>query len=536
MPRPALSRPLDSVAVRRGPGSRDAGKGGIDSVAWAGALLALATAGALFSRFSIDDALTRDESIYAYGGQQLADGVPFYASIFDPKTPLSAMLAGVAVIGGRAVGAGDVHSIRIAFFMFACLAVAAMFLLGLWLWGSPLAGAVSAATFASFRVFAADALGGPDAKTPGVFLAVVSMALLVRRHWFWGAFAGSLAFLVWQPLGIYAAVAVAAALLTSDREQKWSSARQALAGAAIPVVAITLYYWLAGALPDFYEAAFHFSLTGVERGPETLADRLARIVRAVNDHSGGAGVLFWSGLVALVGLLVLRLARGRSDLRLAVKEPYVSIVLASFVPLAAFSMSDFQGYADLYPVLPYAALGLGGAAGLSVSRIGDVRLRHVATAASLAAVAALVTYSWSSYSRPQPRETGLVTQRAKASALERVLEPGETLYALGDPTPLVLTGRRNPSRYIYLSSGVSYWVIAHTPGGLEGWRAQIRASDPAMIVMHGWKGRNARAMKRWLRSSYVPGHVGKWRVFVRPGIRDRAAREGIVLRRAPAPR
>jgi hypothetical protein len=510
MPRPALSRPLDSIA-------------------WVGALLALATAGALFSRFSIDDTLTRDESIYAYGGQQLADGVPFYVSIFDPKTPLSAMLAGVAVITGRAVGAGDVHSIRIAFFMFACLAVAAMYLLGLWLWGSPLAGAVSAATFASFRVFAVDALGGPDAKTPGVFLAIVSMALLVRRHWFWGAFAGSLAFLVWQPLGIYAAVAVAAALLTSDRDQRWSSVRRALAGAAVPLVAITLYFWLAGALSDFYEAAFHFSLTGVERGPETLGDRLARIARTVNDHPWGVRVLFWGGLVALVALLVLRLARARSDLRLAVKEPYVSIVVASFVPVAVFTMSDFQGYPDLYPALPYAALGVGGVAGLAVGRIEGARLRRVATVASFVAVAALVAFSWSSYSGRQPDETGLVTQRAEASALERVLKPGETLYALGDPTPLVLTGRRSPSRYIYLSSGVSHWVIDHTPGGVEGWRAQIRASDPAIIVMKGWRGRNAHAMRRWLRSSYDPGRVGKWRIFVSPGIRDRVAREGIFL-------
>ena len=200
MLRPALLRPLDSItAPRGGAGARATDERGMGHVAWVGALLALAVAVALFSRFSIDDRLGRDESIYAYGGQQLAEGVPFYASIFDPKTPLSAILAGVAVVTARAVGAGDVHTIRLAFFVFACLAVPAVYLLGLSLWGSPLAGAVSAATFASFRGFATDALGGPDAKTPGVFLAVLSMLLLVRRRWFWGAFAGSLAFLVWQP-------------------------------------------------------------------------------------------------------------------------------------------------------------------------------------------------------------------------------------------------------------------------------------------------------------------------------------------------
>jgi hypothetical protein len=52
-------------------------------------LLALVIAVALFSRFSIDAELRRDEAIYAYGGQQLAQGVRPYVRILDPKTPLA---------------------------------------------------------------------------------------------------------------------------------------------------------------------------------------------------------------------------------------------------------------------------------------------------------------------------------------------------------------------------------------------------------------------------------------------------------------
>ena len=37
-----------------------------------GAIFALAIAVALYTRFSLDDTLRRDEAIYAYGGQQLA--------------------------------------------------------------------------------------------------------------------------------------------------------------------------------------------------------------------------------------------------------------------------------------------------------------------------------------------------------------------------------------------------------------------------------------------------------------------------------
>jgi 4-amino-4-deoxy-L-arabinose transferase-like glycosyltransferase len=499
-------------------------------VAWGGGVLALAVAVALFSRFSIDGNLWRDESIYAYGGQQLAHGVPVYVSIFDPKTPLGTILAGLGALGGGWFGVNDVHAMRLEFFLFACLAVVAVYQMGLWLWKSPLAGIVSAVAFASFRGFAVDALEGPDAKTPGVFLAVLSMALLVRRHWFWGAFAGSLAFLVWQPLAIYAAVAVVWALLASDADQRWKHSARALAGAAIPIAATTLYFWIVGALSQFVETAFVFPLTGVQRGNETLASRLDRIVYIVNRDYGNTRVLFWGGLVLLVALLVVWLVRGRSHLRGVVREPYVGVVIATFLGIAAFTLSDFQGYPDLYPLLPYAAVGLGGAVALVEHRIDGVRLRRAATAVSLAGVAILVGLSWSWYSGHHGSARSLTAERSDAATLKRILDPGETLYALGDPTPLVLTRRRNPSKYIYLGSGIGAYVIHHTPGGIDGWKARIRASDPAVVVINSWNSPAADNIRTWLRSTYGTGiYLGNWLLFVKPAVRERAARRGIAL-------
>src|SRR3954466_7236823 len=158
-------------------------------IGWAGAVLALVVAVALFTRFSFDDTMRRDEAIYAYGGQQLAAGVPLYRGIFDPKTPGAQALAGAAAAVAPGRGFADVHAIRVAFFAAACLSVVAVYWLGLVLWGSPLAALLGATVFASFRSFALDAVGGPDAKTPGILFAVLALALLVRRRWFWGALA-----------------------------------------------------------------------------------------------------------------------------------------------------------------------------------------------------------------------------------------------------------------------------------------------------------------------------------------------------------
>jgi hypothetical protein len=495
-----------------------------------GAVLALAVAVSLFTRFSIDGNLWRDEAVYAYGGQQFAHGVPMYASIFDAKTPLPAILCGIGALGGDWLGIYDVHAMRLVFFVFACLAVVAVYLLGLWLWNSPLAGVVAAATFASFKGFAQDALGGPQAKTPAIFFAVLSMALLVRRRWFWGAFCASLAFLAWQPLALYAAVAIVWAPLSSDAGQRWKSGGQAVAGAAIPVVGATLYFWIAGALPQFIEATVSFPLTGVSRVRETLASRGDHILAVVNRYYGDTRILLWVGLVLLVGLLVVLLIRARSHLRSVLKEPYVGVVGATFLGIAAFTMSDFQGYPDVFPLLPYAAIGIGGSVALLVRRIGGMRPRRVATAVTLAGATILAGLSWSWYSGSHEARRSLAVERALAAKIPRIIDRRETLYSLGDPTPLVLTGRRNPSRFIYLSSGVGDWVIDHTPGGLGGWEARIRGSNPAMISIGDWNTPIAAEVKTWLTSSYGKGiHLGHWRLFIKPAVRLRAARRGITL-------
>jgi hypothetical protein len=461
----------------------------------AGALLSLLVAAALFSRYGIDGALARDEAVYAYGGQQVDHGVPFYASIFDQKTPGAAYLAGL----GAALGGLD--GIRIAFFVCACLTVVAVYLLALELWGSVLAAVAGAVTFAAFRGFAADALDGPDAKTPGILLAVVAMLLIARRRWFWAGLCGALAFLFWQPLIVYLAIA----LVVSSRR------RRVLAGAAIPLAVTAVYFWLTGALGDFVQAAFAFPVEGLHRTPETLAQRLEHIAAVVHGHYDDSVVQIWAGLALLV-LLALWRRRG----------PLVTVVLPTLAVIATFSVLDFQGYPDVYPALPYAALGIAGAVAYAV------RLRIVRPLAVAAAVAVVVV-AWTQFAEDPAAANALAGQRAEAAAIQRLLEPGDRVYALGDPTPLVLDDLRNPSRYVFLASGVDAWELARTPGGFAGWTARIHAARPAVIVLHGWRGPIEQRVAGWLHAEYVPAFVGCWRVFLRPDVASRAAARGVVL-------
>ncbi len=272
-------------------------------IGWGGAVLALAVAVALFTRFSFDDTMRRDEAIYAYGGQQLAAGVPLYRGIFDPKTPLAQALAGAAAALAPGRGFADVHAIRVAFFVAACLSVVAVYWLGLVLWGSPLAALLGATVFASFRSFALDAVGGPDAKTPGILFAVLALALLVRRRWFWGALAGSLAALVWQPFAVYVLVAVGAAFIGG----RWRGVRDAVAGAAMPVAVAVAWLWAAGSLPAAVEATVRYPLTRRRAGAGDAggADRAHRRRRSRPGYRV-SGWLLVAGLVAVVAAMALR--------------------------------------------------------------------------------------------------------------------------------------------------------------------------------------------------------------------------------------
>ncbi|HEX2194803.1 MAG TPA: hypothetical protein VHK63_07630 [Candidatus Limnocylindria bacterium] len=494
---------------------------------WTGALLAVVLAAAVFSRFGIDAELRRDEAIYAYAGQQLAEGVPPYVSILDPKTPLATVLAGGAVAVGRGLGVDDLHAIRLAFFVVACLSVLAVYLAGTFLFDSPLAGLLGAATFSAFRGFALDALGGPNAKTPGVLFAALATALLARHHWFWGGFAGSLAGLVWQPLAVYAPVAIAAAWLASDADRRWRHTVAALAGATMPVAATFAYFLAAGAFAEFWEGAVLLPVSGTQREAGTFSEHLQHVVDAVRSGYGASRFAFWAGLAALVVLIVLRVWEGRGDLRRLGRDPLVCVVLPPLALLTAFSLIDFQGYPDLYPFLPYAALGVAGVAAAGLAHVSDAPWRGAARVAAGLAVFTVVVAAWFWYSTvPEVGGRRLPRQRAMVDRLERTFGSAATLYALGDPTPLVLLQRANPSRYIYLAAGVDRWVVAHLPGGFAGWTAGIVDSHPDVILTDGWAGELAGATRSWLREQYREVRIGDYTAFVPRAPIDAAGRLG----------
>jgi hypothetical protein len=505
------------------------------TLALAGAFGSTIIAVLLFVRWGINGRLSRDEAIYTYGGQQLAHGVAPYASIFDAKSPGATMVAGASAAVGHLFGRDDIYFIRLGFFLLSLLTVVAVYTLAVWLWRSVTAGVVAAVVFAAFTGFAEDALSGPDAKTPGIAAVVFAMWLACRRKWFWSGIACGLGFLVWQPLVFYPVVITLVAVLTSEAGQRRRAFLATALGVVLPVAVVSVYFVIAGAFGKFVEAAFVFPLSGLKRTPESFGERFTRVAGVVHGAYGVSGALLWIGMAALIGIAVLRLMRARPRWRSVLADPLVCIILFTLATQLLYAIDDFQGYPDVYPLLPYGALGMGGLAAVVVAALRSDAGRNVATSAVLGATLVLAALSWVWFGDDPANHNLLRDERADTCAVQWMAEPSGRIYTLGDPTALVILHRRNPDRFIYLGSGVARWRIKHTTGGFAAWTAKIQAAQPDVVVVAGWHDRVRPRMTHWLRQAgYTQRFVGPWETFLTASALEAAQEHGVRLQHLPS--
>jgi hypothetical protein len=493
-----------------------------------GAALSVVIAVGLFSRFSVYGQLSRDEAIYVYGGQQMTHGVAPYDSIFDPKGPGATLLCGLGAAIARLLNRSDIVMIRLVFLAVALLTVAAVYLLALQLWDSVLGAVAAAIVFASFAGYARLALVGPDAKMPGVLCAVVAMWLAARRQWFWASIAASLAVVVWQPLGLYPLVVIVAAVLCSpDRRPR--ALGMTVAGAALPIVAVSVYFASVSAFGRLVEAAVIFPVRGYTGGGRPFLKQMQLIEKVLRHYYGVTGeLLFCVGLVLLIGLAMRSVVTTRDDRKAALRDPLVLVVLVTLLGQMVFAVQDFHNYPRLYPLLPYAAVGIGGGVALAVRHWpGDVRWIRTALAGGLAV---LVVVSAISFGNSAGNNHELRGQEAGGCVVGHLLSPEHPLWVLGDPVPFAVMHRRSPDRFIYLNSGVDEWKIEHTDGRLFGWAQQILATQPPVIIVGGWTGSVRAAMGRLLKSDgYRARYAGHWLLFLTKQARHLARTEGVPL-------
>jgi hypothetical protein len=467
-----------------------------------------------WSGYGVEGTLVRDDAIYVYGGQQLAEGVPPYLSIFQIKGPLTTFLAGLGVAAGRSWGVDDLLAVRIGFALISALAAAALFGMTADLLRSPRAGLLAALCFVAFWGFGKHAFSGPRGKTPAVLAQIAALWLTSRRAWFASGLCGSLAFLAWQPMAIYAVgpFVVAVGSARSLREALRAGALVAL-GAALPVAATVAYFAAVGGLAELAEGVALFNLTYLDRPAIAISTRLWAPVLSVIRGYPQTALPIAIGLGAILFAYLRPVAvAGTGGLRAWLGSPFAPL-LVTFPAPVLWSLLDYQDYPDFYPFLAYAAFGFAWACEGALSSIA-ARWRALASHALTATlVLALTAGSIALYRSTSER--GLVSQRRAAEEVTRILGPQARVASIGVPQVLVLLRARNPSRYVMLDDGTERLIEDTHPGGIQGWLAHMERARPDVVTVAGLGLRRRNEVLRWLQTHYTYHRVGPWSFFIR---------------------
>lgn len=472
-----------------------------------------------YAQYGFNGLLLRDDAVFAYAGQQLAQGIAPYASIFQPKTPLAVFYAGLGAAAASAFGLDSLHGIRFAFLMFSGLTVTAIFLLARRLFASVGTGLLAAFVFLGYWGFGRHAASGPRAKTLATGFEVVCLWLVARRNWFWASFVGTLAFLTWQPMLVYPVLVCILAFLQSPvrSERIWNGLR-ALAGFVIPNAIMFGYFWWQDATHLLFSDAFVFPLRFLARESLTIGERLARLLNVVQEGYPSYALVIVVGAAAVWMMVAWRIRVSGSMVGFLRHDAFAGFLI-SWLVLFFWSLLDLQGYPDFFVLLPYCAIGFAWMLAVAVEatreRLSlngrDVGLTYLALSI------VLVLFAVYGYARTSDHK--LEDQRRWAGMIEAryLAEPGAQLVTFGKPEALVLLERRNPSRHIVINSG-EHLFIENTSGlSMQEWVAEQMRAAPEVVVMGPVRPLEVRdEITNWLAAhQYEERNVGNWNIFVK---------------------
>jgi hypothetical protein len=485
-------------------------------------ILVFLIAAIAYLQFGFEGTLVSDDAVIMYSAQQLVRGVPVHSSIVILKGPMASFIAGAGAFAASILGANDLLTVRVLFFIISCLTAVAVYYLGASLFRSPRLGILAGLIFTGFVGFGKHACSGPRPKTPMLLFVVLCLWLITQRRWWWAGFFGSLAMLTWQPTGVYVAAALLFALLWSEQGMpRWRNLLICLAGVLTPILAVVIYHLLTGSFYHFLEGYILFNLRyrGVAewRASYTLFKHFWLPIRAVfNGYPTSAPFIFF-GLLIMLGLYAWRARVQKSLLKALFSDPFSPVLLTLPAPII-WSLMDFQGYPDFYIFLPYAAVGAAWMMHLTLEKFEEVvapgkRAQVVSFGTACALLVALAVGSHGTVS-----ETGLRDQLSWAQEIEETYLPDpDTLYpAIGRVEDLVLMQRTSPSRFIWVGDAVTNLMDDTLEGGFEGWVAEILAQEPKVIA----QGSNLpvsrrQLLRKMLKPDYEMKTIGDWIIFVR---------------------
>ncbi|MEP6665783.1 MAG: hypothetical protein ABJA81_04985 [Nocardioidaceae bacterium] len=434
-----------------------------------------AIAAMVYALHGFNGLLSRDLAVYSYAGQQVVDGVPPYIGILNRAGPLAHFVPAIGVAAARAFGFDDLLGIRLLCLVISVACVSLVYILGRDLFASPLAGLAAAAAFLSFSGFIEYASNGPREKTSMVLFLLCALLAVSKQRWFAAGFCLSLATLVWQPAFLVGLTAMVVAVLAVRPSERLRALVGVAVGGLVPAAICLLYFAVVGALHAFFDA---FLLINARYTvPTPLTSHLAANWERLQS---GYGLSLWVMLVGLVALAILSLlVIARKDWR---RDPasmsVVAFGAAGFVGVI-WTFRDFNGWPDVFVLLPLAAIGIGGLSKAVAERLPTRGALCLTLAWVVATVALAATYAFGE------RDDRLELQRDSVVATLEQLPPDASILSIKAPQALVLSGKTNPTRHQMFTLGLNRYVDDTWPGGLTGFGNWVGREQPTLITLGG---------------------------------------------------
>ena len=420
-----------------------------------------------------DGKLSRDLGLYAYGGQRLAEGVPPYVGIVNITGPLAYLVPGVGAVAARIVGADQILGMRVLFMLISIACIGLAYVLGRDLFRSRLAGLATAAALLCFQGFINYATYGPREKTLMVLFLLAVLLSIVHQRWFVTGVFISLGTLTWQPVFLPAIAGALAAVLLGVPAGRLRALGLVVVGGLVPTVVTVGAYAAIGRLQLFLDDFVLISARYIHQ--TSLMDLSGWGYGLMVKGYGGSVWVFFIGVVALLVLSIRGLVRreGRREAQTAALVGSGAALVVAIV----WTINAFNSWPDAFPLLPLAALGIGGIVDLLAERLptraalaGTIAWVLVATGMSLA-------YSIGS------RNEDLDHQRESVRTALGVLPPGSRILSVEAPQPLVIAHQRNLSRFQLFGSGLIDYLDDSWPGGGAGYAHWVAERRPALIAV-----------------------------------------------------
>jgi len=429
-----------------------------------------------YALHGFDGTLTRDLALYTYAGQQTADGVPPYLGVLNRAGPLAHAIPAVGILIARLLGTDEVVTTRVFFLAIATAATTVVYLLGRDLLRRRTAGLVAAAVFLGWHGFIQYAADGPREKTPMVLFIVLALWAVSHRRWFTAGVFVSLATLCLQIafFPTFTATVVAALLVSPGWRARALALVRVAAGGAVPAAVCGVWFALAGSLHQSIEAFLLINARYTTANPP-----LSDFATVREDALSAYGVV-WVGLFVAGILLLWAQALSAAVPSVRRRDPTVLLLAALGVGSAVglvWNLRDYDSWADLFPLLPFASVGVASVVPLLARVLPANALRAVAVIAAVAAVA--VSLHWSTTTGNDE----LDEQRDATRAVFDQLPSDATLTSVEAPIPLVLTDRTNPTRHQMFRSGLEDYVDDTWPGGLDGFARDLVDRKPTLVAL-----------------------------------------------------